>query len=89
MQMRKRLAHHATVCVSSLIIRSSERSAASTWSRAVELVADKARMASSTLPGKIGLYCYDRARERSDRSAYPDSICFCPPLIITRRKWTI
>ena len=54
---------------------------------AVELVADKARKAKFDPPGKIGLYCYDRGHENGVIvRAIGDSICFCPPLIITETQ---
>ena len=51
---------------------------------AVELVADKASKARFDPPGKVGAYLYARGHERGliIRAIY-DSICFCPPLIIT------
>ena len=52
---------------------------------AVELVADKATKAKFDPPGKVGLYLYNKAHERGliIRNII-DSICFCPPLIITK-----
>ena len=52
---------------------------------AVELVADKTTKAKFDPPGKIGLYLYNKAHERGliVRNII-DSICFCPPLIITK-----
>ncbi len=52
---------------------------------AVELVADKSTRAKFDPPGKVGLHLYTKAHERGliIRNII-DSICFCPPLIITR-----
>ncbi len=52
---------------------------------AVELVADKSTRAKFDPPGKVGLYLYNKAHERGliIRNII-DSICFCPPLIITK-----
>ncbi len=52
---------------------------------AVEIVADKATRAKFDPPGKVGLYLYNKAHERGliIRNII-DSICFCPPLIITK-----
>ncbi len=54
---------------------------------AVELVADKATKARFDPPGKVGAYLYARGHERGliIRAIY-DSICFCPPLIITEAE---
>ena len=54
---------------------------------AVELVADKATRAKFDPPGKVGLYLYNKAHERGliIRNII-DSICFCPPLIITKAQ---
>ena len=57
---------------------------------AVELVADKASKTKFDPPGKVGLYLYDKGHEKGVIvRAIGDTICFCPPLIITDRKWTI
>jgi 4-aminobutyrate--pyruvate transaminase len=54
---------------------------------AVELVADRARKATFDPPGKVGLYCYDKGHENGVIvRAIGDSICFCPPLIITEAQ---
>ncbi len=52
---------------------------------AVELVADKTTKAKFDPPGKVGLYLYNKAHERGliIRNII-DSICFCPPMIITK-----
>ncbi len=52
---------------------------------AVEIVADKATKAKFDPPGKVGLYLYNKAHERGliIRNII-DSICFCPPMIITK-----
>ena len=56
---------------------------------AVELVADKASKAKFDPPGKVGLYLFERAHEHGlIIRAMQDSIAFCPPLIITRRRST-
>jgi 4-aminobutyrate---pyruvate transaminase len=53
----------------------------------VELVADKATKAKFDPPGKVGLYLYDRGHENGVIvRAIGDSICFCPPLIITEAQ---
>lgn len=54
---------------------------------AVELVADKATHALFDPQGKVGLYLFERAQDhglilRNVR----DSICFCPPMIITEAQ---
>ena len=54
---------------------------------AVELVADRASKAKFDPPGKVGLYLYDRGHENGVIvRAIGDSICFCPPLIITEAQ---
>jgi 4-aminobutyrate--pyruvate transaminase len=54
---------------------------------AVELVADKASKAKFDPPGKVGLYLYDKGHENGlIVRAIQDSICFCPPLIITEAQ---
>jgi 4-aminobutyrate---pyruvate transaminase len=54
---------------------------------AVELVADKTSKAKFDPPGKVGLYLYDRGHENGVIvRAIGDSICFCPPLIITEAQ---
>ena len=51
---------------------------------AVELVADKATKARFDPPGKLGAWFYARAHDHGlVIRAIGDSICFCPPLIIT------
>ena len=51
---------------------------------AVELVADQATKAKFDPPGKVGLYLYNKAHENGlVVRAIQDSICFCPPMIIT------
>jgi len=51
---------------------------------AVELVADKATKAKFDPPGKVGLYFFEKAHEHGlIIRAIQDSICFCPPLIVT------
>src|SRR5580692_5229227 len=56
-------------------------------SAAVELVADKASKAKFDPPGKIGLHVYEKAHEHGlIVRAIGDSICFCPPLIITEAQ---
>ena len=51
---------------------------------AVELVADKASKARFDPPGQVGAWFYARAHEHGlVIRAVGDSICFCPPLIIT------
>ena len=51
---------------------------------AVELVADKATKAKFDPPGTVGAWFYARAHEHGlVVRAIGDSICFCPPLIIT------
>ncbi len=51
---------------------------------ALELVADKATKAKFDPPGKLGLYIYDKAHENGlVIRNIQDSICFCPPMIIT------
>lgn len=51
---------------------------------AVELVADKASKAKFDPPGKVGLYLFERAHAHGlIIRNIQDSICFCPPLIIT------
>ena len=54
---------------------------------AVELVADKTTKAKFDPPGKVGLYLYGKAHERGliIRNII-DSICFCPPMIITKAQ---
>jgi 4-aminobutyrate--pyruvate transaminase len=54
---------------------------------AVELVADKASKAKFDPTCKVGLYCYDKGHENGVIvRAIGDSICFCPPLIITEAQ---
>lgn len=54
---------------------------------AVELVADKATKAKFDPPGKVGLYLYNKGHERGlIIRNIQDSICFCPPLIITKAQ---
>ena len=54
---------------------------------AVELVADKASKAKFEPPGKVGLYAYNKGHERGLVTRnIQDSICFCPPMIITERQ---
>ncbi len=53
----------------------------------VELVADKASKAKFDPPGRAGAYLYGRAHEHGlVIRAIGDTICFCPPLIITRSQ---
>jgi 4-aminobutyrate---pyruvate transaminase len=54
---------------------------------AIELVADKATKARFDPPGKVGGYLFNRGHEHGliVRAIY-DSICFCPPLIITEAQ---
>jgi 4-aminobutyrate--pyruvate transaminase len=54
---------------------------------AVELVANKASKTKFDPPGKVGLYLYDKGHENGlIVRAIGDSICFCPPLIITESQ---
>src|SRR6202021_4176960 len=54
---------------------------------AVELVADKASKAKFDPPGKVGLHCYDKGHENGVIvRAIGDSICFCPPLFLTKAR---
>ena len=54
---------------------------------AVELVANKASKAKFDPPGKVGLYLYDKGHEHGVIvRAIGDTICFCPPLIITESQ---
>ncbi len=51
---------------------------------AVELVADKDTKAKFDPPGKVGAWIFARAHEHGlIIRAVGDSICFCPPLIVT------
>lgn len=54
---------------------------------AVELVADKGTKEKFDPPGKVGLYLFDRAQAHGliIRNIL-DSICFCPPLIMTEAQ---
>ncbi len=53
----------------------------------VELVADKATRAKFDPPGKVGAYLYGRGHEHGlVIRAIGDTICFCPPLIITEAE---
>lgn len=54
---------------------------------AVELVADKKTKAKFDPPGKVGFYVFEKGHEHGliTRSV-GDSICFCPPLIITEKQ---
>ncbi len=53
----------------------------------VELVADKASRAKFDSPGKVGAYLYGRGHEHGlVIRAIGDTICFCPPLIITEAE---
>ena len=54
---------------------------------AVELVADKASKARFEPPGKVGLYACNKGHEHGLVTRnIQDSICFCPPMIITERQ---
>jgi 4-aminobutyrate---pyruvate transaminase len=54
---------------------------------AVELVADKATKARFDPPGKVGGYFFNKGHEHGVIvRAIGDSICFCPPLIITEAQ---
>ncbi len=54
---------------------------------AVELVADKKTKARFDPPGKVGFYAFEKGHEHGlIARAVGDSICFCPPLIITEAQ---
>jgi 4-aminobutyrate---pyruvate transaminase len=54
---------------------------------AVELVADKASKTKFDPPGKAGFWLYERAHEYGlIVRAVGDSVCFCPPMIITEAQ---
>jgi 4-aminobutyrate--pyruvate transaminase len=54
---------------------------------AVELVADKATKAKFDPPGKVGFYFFEKGHEHGlIIRAVQDSICFCPPMIITEEQ---
>ena len=54
---------------------------------AVELVADKPSKARFEPPGKVGLYAYNKGHEHGlVIRSIQDSVCFCPPMIITERQ---
>lgn len=54
---------------------------------AVELVADKKTKAKFDPPGKVGFYLYEKAHDYGlIIRAVGDSICFCPPMIITEEQ---
>jgi 4-aminobutyrate--pyruvate transaminase len=54
---------------------------------AVELVADKRTKAKFDPPGKVGFYFFEKGHEHGlITRPVQDSICFCPPMIITEAQ---
>lgn len=54
---------------------------------AIELVADKRTKAKFDPPGKVGFYLFEKGHEHGlIVRAVGDSICFCPPMIITEEQ---
>jgi 4-aminobutyrate--pyruvate transaminase len=54
---------------------------------AVELVADKKTKAKFDPPGKVGFYFFEKGHEHGlITRPVQDSICFCPPMIITEAQ---